>query len=293
MRTKKRASFSAYFAATSAILASAAAIWAGSSDTRVDASSSGRLAIRTVRIAAASRAGISIIFCVFIALLPEHAPSQCARDEIPRKLRKTASKARGRARARYPRDVGIRGALVAVVVVACVASASCVSLVGTTSPEPDAGATSDATATTDGASDAGDLRDSDPSDAAAADAAVDAKDAAVDYTQACVGKGDGKYCNGDQVSVDGGSRDDLIACAGGQTIGAKTCTNGCLRMPSGFPDECDECKTLVDGLYCGDDFVDWAAKNKNTRIRCEGGVVTGNLICSVACAGTGPTASCQ
>ena len=118
-------------------------------------------------------------------------------------------------------------------------------------------------------------------------------DATVDYSNACVGKPDGKYCNGNKIVVDAGSRDDLVTCLNGETIGAKLCTNGCVRMPTNFPDECDQCEGKPAGLYCGDDFFGWHPANKNTRIRCDNGAISGNLICANACTGTGPNAACQ
>jgi hypothetical protein len=119
-----------------------------------------------------------------------------------------------------------------------------------------------------------------------------AVDATVDYSNACVGKPDGKYCNGNKIVVDAGSRDDLVTCLNGMTVSAKLCTNGCARMPSGFPDECDQCAGKTTGLYCGDDFFGWHPDNKNTRIRCDTGAIVGNLICTKGCTGTGPNASC-
>lgn len=117
-------------------------------------------------------------------------------------------------------------------------------------------------------------------------------DASVDYSGACTAKPDGKYCNGNVVNVDAGSRDDLVTCLNGMTVSSKLCTNGCTRMPTGFPDECDQCQGKATGLYCGDDFFGWHPLNKNTRIRCDNNAIVGNLICSNGCTGTGPTASC-
>lgn len=117
-------------------------------------------------------------------------------------------------------------------------------------------------------------------------------DGAVDYSQACVGKPDSKYCNGGKISVDGGSNDDLVTCLAGKTVSVKLCPNGCETMPTGFADECDECKGKATGLYCGDDFVGWHPGNKNTRIRCDNNVISGSLICTT-CGGTGPNAACQ
>jgi len=120
-----------------------------------------------------------------------------------------------------------------------------------------------------------------------------AADASADYTNACTGKPDGKYCNGNQVIVDAGNKDDLVTCLAGKTVSAKLCTNGCQRMPTGYPDECNQCAGKATGLYCGDDFVGWHPMNKNTRIRCDNGAIVGNLICANVCSGTGPNASCQ
>jgi hypothetical protein len=135
--------------------------------------------------------------------------------------------------------------------------------------------------------------DGDPPDVPVliADDAV-APDATVDYSDACAGQLDGKYCNGNKVNVDAGSRDDLVTCLNAMTVSANLCVNGCTRMPSGFPDECDQCQGKATGLYCGDDFFNWHPLNKNTRIRCDNGAIVGNLICSNGCTGTGPNAAC-
>lgn len=136
----------------------------------------------------------------------------------------------------------------------------------------------------------------DAGDASSAlDARTDAPDGSVDYTKACTGQPDGKYCNGNQVVVDGGSGDDLVTCLNGKTASVKRCStgSGCVRMPSGFPDECDQCQGKATGLYCGDDFAGWHPMNARARIRCDNNAIVGNIICATACIGTGPTASCQ
>ncbi len=128
-----------------------------------------------------------------------------------------------------------------------------------------------------------------------ASAPPDAADSSVDYGKACAGKPDGKYCNGNQIVVDGGSSDDLVTCLNGKTASVKYCAtgSGCVRMPSGFPDECDQCQGKATGLYCGDDFAGWHPMNARARIRCDNNAIVGNIICTTACIGTGPTASCQ
>jgi hypothetical protein len=116
-------------------------------------------------------------------------------------------------------------------------------------------------------------------------------DGAPDYEKACVGHQDGKYCNGNQIVVAGGSPNDLISCTGGQTVRVKPCTAGCVPMPGGSPDECNECTGKTTGNYCGDDFYDWHPDNKNKKIRCENGLITEKTACTT-CSGTGPNATC-
>lgn len=137
--------------------------------------------------------------------------------------------------------------------------------------------------------DAGDL------DAPATPDADVPADAAPDFTRACAAKPDGKYCNGNQIVVDGGSKDDLVTCLNEKTVSVKRCTTGlgCVRMPSGYPDECDSCQGKANGLYCGDDFAGWHPMNARARIRCDNDAIVGNILCATACVGTGPTASCQ
>lgn len=128
-----------------------------------------------------------------------------------------------------------------------------------------------------------------------ADVRADAADSSIDYSKACNGQPDGKYCNGNQIVVDGGSGDDLVTCLNGKTVSVKRCStgSGCVRMPSGFPDECDQCQGKATGLYCGDDFAGWHPMNARARIRCDNNAIVGNIICTTACVGTGPTAACQ
>ena len=116
-------------------------------------------------------------------------------------------------------------------------------------------------------------------------------DANVDYSQACVGKADGKYCNGHGVSVPSGSPEDLVICLGGMTAKVVACER-CQRFLSGFPDECDQCKNKANGQYCGDDFSGWHPKNANARVRCDEGGIVDKILCNT-CVGVGPNASCQ
>ena len=120
-------------------------------------------------------------------------------------------------------------------------------------------------------------------------------DASAGYSAACIGQPDGKYCNGNQVGVDGGGKDDLITCLNGKTVSVKPCSkgSGCQRMVSGYPDECDECMGRANGQYCGDDFAGWHPLNARSRIRCDNGAIVGSLICATQCTGSGPNAICQ
>jgi hypothetical protein len=139
------------------------------------------------------------------------------------------------------------------------------------------------------------VTDSGPDQRAPAPDASDGPEGGADYSAVCTGLPDGKYCNGNQIVVDAGSKDDLITCLNGKAVSVKLCPkgSGCQRMVSGYPDECDECEGRANGQYCGDDFPGWHPLNARARIRCDNGAIVGSLICANQCTGTGPGATCQ
>ncbi|MDB4947295.1 MAG: hypothetical protein JWP97_6829 [Labilithrix sp.] len=116
-------------------------------------------------------------------------------------------------------------------------------------------------------------------------------DATTNY-DACVGRVDGFYCGGDKVTWP--VRDDLVTCEADKVADVRPCTTGqgCIAMLDGYPDECDECASKADGVYCGRDFAGWHKTNFNQRVRCQGGREVGLLLCGGTCKSNGGASSC-
>ena len=125
--------------------------------------------------------------------------------------------------------------------------------------------------------------------------AVDARPSgdAIANLDACTGHKDGKYCGGHQI-VWPPSTSDLVVCKSAQVALVRRCMNGagCVGMLAGYPDECDECSTKIDGTYCGRDFPGWDPANQHQRIRCQGGRLVGSVLCNV-CKSVGANSYCQ
>lgn len=70
-----------------------------------------------------------------------------------------------------------------------------------------------------------------------------------EVTGFCVGKQDGLWCDGD----------DLVDCEADQVYSRSECTEGCVSMPLGTPDQCasdDSCVGLMNGDWCdGSDLI--------------------------------------
>jgi hypothetical protein len=65
---------------------------------------------------------------------------------------------------------------------------------------------------------------------------------------------------------------DVVTCNGTNASCVQHCTALCAHMPSGFPDECDNCAGKVDGTYCGTEMGSWQTKNNNLLVQCRSGV---------------------
>ena len=52
--------------------------------------------------------------------------------------------------------------------------------------------------------------------------------------------------------------------------GVEHCPIACAHLPSGFPDECDNCNGRPSGDYCGSE-MGWDARNYNLLVRCTQG----------------------
>lgn len=107
---------------------------------------------------------------------------------------------------------------------------------------------------------------------------------------------------GSEPGVTGIEANDLVECdAAKQPQCVRHCPNGCAEMPSGFPDQCDDCFGKPNGTYCAKDFRNWDPKNAVFAIRCQDGRKAEHTNCSdtaTACAtkcttGTASPSCCQ
>jgi hypothetical protein len=114
----------------------------------------------------------------------------------------------------------------------------------------------------------------------AGDAGKAPKDAGPDNSAACKQLASGYYCAGDGLHDYMGSPDDLVYCLDGGIGKVTFCDGGCLPLPAPFPDACNPCPGVPDGLYCGRDLAGFPTINADFLIQCQ----TGNTVQSVACA---------
>jgi hypothetical protein len=64
---------------------------------------------------------------------------------------------------------------------------------------------------------------------------------------------------------------DVVTCSKTRgVICVQHCATKCAHLPSGFPDQCDQCAGRVDGTYCGLEMQGWPNNNFNLLIRCTG-----------------------
>ncbi|MBX3204560.1 MAG: hypothetical protein KF764_05795 [Labilithrix sp.] len=96
----------------------------------------------------------------------------------------------------------------------------------------------------------------------------------------------------------GDRANDLVVCSGGRATCVQRCPSGCAEMPTGFPDQCDDCGGRNDGYYCGRDLRGWAPETFDLAVQCrDGGSVRGAICGANKCASAcprpdGPFPSC-
>lgn len=62
---------------------------------------------------------------------------------------------------------------------------------------------------------------------------------------------------------------DLVTCNGGaHPTCVQHCPFGCLTMPQGYPDECDDCVGRADGTYCVKDLRGPDGRNLGLAVDC-------------------------
>jgi hypothetical protein len=101
-------------------------------------------------------------------------------------------------------------------------------------------------------------------------------------------KGCAAFVEGAEVCADDdgftsypGQPTDLVACS--KTQGA-TCVRHCVacaHLPSGFPDQCDECVGKADGTYCGTE-MGWEPVHFRLLVRCIGGRMSEATACNAS-----------
>jgi hypothetical protein len=132
-------------------------------------------------------------------------------------------------------------------------------------------------------------------DAQIGDAGADVRDA-IANPAACANFSDGKYCGGNQIPWPVANNDDLVTCKGRMVSNVRFCSGlgGCIRMLNGYPDQCDECGTKADGLYCGRDMGGWETKNFNSLVHCQNKAAVTVMPCGAqTCTSNGAASSCK
>jgi hypothetical protein len=178
----------------------------------------------------------------------------------------------------------------------CLGTASC-SLIVQFHDQPGG---DDASAAEDGASEdsgkpADDASMADEPDASVVDSAPPLKEAGVkpDHYAPCSGLVNGYYCANDGPTAFAGPMSDLLFCDEGGIGHAFTCDGGCLDLPAPFPDACNPCVGVADGLYCGRDLAGFPAYNADFLIQCQTGNTVQQVACAHGCGSNGKMSSCN
>jgi len=91
---------------------------------------------------------------------------------------------------------------------------------------------------------------------------------------------------------------DLVTCNGGATpTCVQHCPFGCAVMPTGYPDQCDDCEGRPDGTYCVKDMRGADGRNLGLAVDCKGGRTVDTHVCGVGkcatkCPRAAPLPSC-
>jgi hypothetical protein len=132
-------------------------------------------------------------------------------------------------------------------------------------------------------------------DADEAEAAPSKKDAgpAPDHYAPCSGLINGYYCATDGPHDFAGPSSDLLLCDDGGIGEAFPCEGGCLPLPAPFPDACNPCVGVADGLYCGRDLAGFPAYNADFLIQCQSGNTVQQVACLHGCGSNGKMSACN
>lgn len=97
---------------------------------------------------------------------------------------------------------------------------------------------------------------------------------------------------GSEPGVSGTAPDDLVECDGTTAKCVRHCPHGCVEMPTGHADSCDECFDKDDGYYCVKDLKGtWGSENQGFAVQCQGHETVKKVNCGAAekCASQCPT----
>jgi len=126
----------------------------------------------------------------------------------------------------------------------------------------------------------------------AGDAGKPPQEAGPDTYAPCGMLASGYYCARDGLHGYVGSQDNLVYCLDGGIGKVTFCDGGCLPLPAPFPDACNPCPGVADGLYCGRDLVGFPAENADFLIQCQTGNTVQSVACAHGCDSVGKTSSC-
>ncbi len=115
---------------------------------------------------------------------------------------------------------------------------------------------------------------------------------APDHYAPCSGLASGYYCADDGPHSFAGPSSDLLLCADGGIGAATPCDGGCLKLPDPFPDACNPCPGVADGLYCGRDLAGFPAYNADFLIQCQQGSTVQQVACPHGCDSLGKMSAC-
>jgi hypothetical protein len=114
----------------------------------------------------------------------------------------------------------------------------------------------------------------------------------VDHYDPCQGLINGYYCANDGPKSFAGPMTDLIICEAGVIATAQMCPGACLKLPDPFPDACDPCPGVADGLYCGRDLAGFPSYNADFLIQCQSGSAVQQVACTHGCDSLGKMSQC-
>jgi hypothetical protein len=179
-------------------------------------------------------------------------------------------------------------------IAASICAASCSLVVQFHDQPVDAGAGDDAVTPEDSGAPPQDGSMPDEPDVTVVDSAPGMKEASVkpDHYAPCSGLINGYYCANDGPTAFSGPPSDLLFCDEGGIGQAFTCDGGCLDLPDPFPDACNPCPGVVNGLYCGRDLAGFPAYNADFLIQCQAGATVQQVACAHGCDSNGKMSAC-